>query len=216
MADLSLLFDRVSRMHQHLCPRQVLGVRMGVRAGLELGFELPQTDKHLIAFVETEGCTADGIGVATGCWVGRRTMFIVDYGKVAATFVDSRSGRAIRTVPHPAARSRTVEYAPEIMDPWERQLAAYQVMPDDELLTVEPVRLTLDLAALISDPGKRSTCDACVEEINNGREVAVDGRVLCRACAGEAYFVSLEVPHPTARFETGHASRKPLAATRRR
>jgi formylmethanofuran dehydrogenase subunit E len=216
MTELGFLFARVSQMHQHLCPRQVLGVRMGVRAGLELGIDLPQADKNLIAFVETEGCTADGIGVATGCWVGRRTMFIVDYGKVAATFVDRRYERAIRIVPHPAARSRTIEYAPDVQDPWERQLAAYQVMPDDELLTVRPVRLTLDLAALISDPGKRSTCDACGEEINNGREVALDGRVLCRACAGEAYFVSLEVPHHTAQARTGNTNRTPLAAARRR
>jgi formylmethanofuran dehydrogenase subunit E len=215
MAELNLLFDKVSRMHQHLCPRQVLGVRMGVRAGLELGLTLPQTDKNLIAFVEIEGCTADGIGVATGCWVGRRTMFIIDYGKVAATFVDCRSGRAIRTVPHPAARLRTSEYAPEINDPWERQLAAYQVMPDEELLKVEPVRLNLDLAALISDPGRRITCDRCGEEINNGREVAVDGRVVCRACAGEPYFVSLGVPDSAARPETPHAGRKPLAAAQR-
>lgn len=186
---------------------------MGIRAGLELGFELPQTDKVLIAFVETEGCTADGIGVATGCWVGRRTMFIIDHGKVAATFVDSRSGRAVRIVPHPDARSRTMVYAPQIADPWNRQLAAYQVMPDDELLKVEAVRLTLDLAALISDPGRRAICDECGEEINNGREVALDGRVLCRACAGQAYFVSLEAPHPTPRFEHHRATRKPLATT---
>jgi formylmethanofuran dehydrogenase subunit E len=216
VTDLSYLFAKVSQMHQHLCPRQVLGVRMGARAGLELGIDLPQSDKNLIAFVETEGCTADGVGVATGCWVGRRTMFIVDYGKVAATFVDSRSDTAIRIVPHPAARSRTIDYAPEISDSWGRQLAAYQVMPDDELLTVKPVRLTLDLAGLISDPAKRSTCDACGEDINNGREVVLEGRVLCRACAGEAYFVPLEIPHQTAQAGTSDAGLIPLVANRRR
>ncbi|HLC02497.1 MAG TPA: FmdE family protein [Anaerolineales bacterium] len=194
MSDLNLLYTEVSHMHDHLCPRQVLGVRMGVRAGTELGIDLPQADKRLIALVETDGCTADGIGVATGCWVGRRTMFIVDYGKVAVTFVDGESGRSIRILPHPAARSNTIDYAPRIQDPWQRQLVAYQVMPDDELLAVQQVRLTLDFSALISEPAKRSICYSCAEEINNGREVMLDGRTLCRYCAGEAYFVPLDSP----------------------
>jgi formylmethanofuran dehydrogenase subunit E len=216
VSDLSLFYAEVSKMHQRLCPRQVLGVRMGVRAGLELGLELPQTDKNLIALVETEGCTADGIGVATGCWVGRRTMFVVDYGKVAATFVDSRSGRSIRIVPHPSARSRTMDHAPDIQDPWERQLAAYQVMPDDELLKVDRVRLTIDLAALISKPGKRATCDACGEEINNGREVVLDGRVLCRYCAGEPYFTYLDLSPPAALpVDRGADGKLPAAVLRR-
>lgn len=213
--DLRQLFGRVSQMHQHLCPRQVLGVRIGVRAGRELGIELPQSDKRLIAIVETDGCSADGIGVATGCWVGRRTMFVVDYGKVAATFVDRQSGKAIRILPHPSARSRTVEYAPEIQDPWERQLAAYQVMPDDELLAVEPVRLTLDLPALISEPGKRATCVACGEEINNGREVVLDGHTLCRPCAGETYYTHLDIPAHQPHVATGETAGRFEVATRR-
>lgn len=214
MPDLSPIFGKVSQMHQHLCPRQVLGVRIGVRAGLELGIDLPQTDKRLIAFVETDGCSADGIGVATGCWVGRRTMFIVDYGKVAATFFDSQSGRSIRIVPHPAARARAIDYAPESPDPWERQLAAYQVMPDEELLAVEPVRLTLDLAALISEPGKRATCDACGEEINNGREVERNGHALCRYCAGETYFIHLDTSAQTLHSAVSDSARVPLVASR--
>lgn len=201
MSDLSHLYSMVAKMHDHLCPRQVLGVRMGVRAGLELGVDLPQAAKRLVAFVEIDGCTADGVGVATGCWVGRRTMFIVDYGKVAVTFVDCESGRSIRIVPHPSARSNTLAYAPMIQDSWGRQLATYQVMPDDDLLEVHKVRLTLDLAALISEPGKRSTCHSCGEEINNEREVMFNGHPSCRFCAGETYFAPLDASgrttHPT-------------------
>lgn len=201
-------------MHQHLCPRQVLGVRMGVRAGLELGLDLPQADKRLIALVETDGCTADGIGVATGCWVGRRTMFVIDYGKVAATFVDSQSGRSIRILPHPAARSHTMVYAPAVCDPWERQLAAYQVMPDNELLRVESVRLTLDLAGLISEPGKRATCQVCGEGINNGREVVRDGQAVCRSCAGESYFTPVDTPANAAQATPTDQARPALVGAR--
>lgn len=215
MSELSALFARVSRMHQHLCPRQVLGVRMGVRAGLEFGIQLPQADKRLIALVETDGCTADGIGVATGCWVGRRTMFIFDFGKVAATFVDRRTGRSIRILPQREARSRTTAYAPMIEDLWERQLAAYQVMPDEELLSVEPVRLAVDLTKLISEPGKRATCDVCLEEINNGREIVLDGRTVCRSCAGEAYFCRPDCSTHAPRSATARAVELPILAGRR-
>ena len=52
--------------------------------------ELPQTDKRLYTFVETDGCFADGVMVATGCSLGHRTLRLIDYGKVAATFVDTR------------------------------------------------------------------------------------------------------------------------------
>ena len=194
MADLSPFYHQVSQMHAHLCPRQVLGVRMGARAGQELGIALPQAGKRLIALVETDGCTLDGIGVATGCWDGRRTMFTFDYGKVAATFVDSETGQSIRIMPHPEARSSAFRHLPNVQDQWQCQLLAYQTMPDDELLAVRPVELNLDLAALISEPGKRSVCRSCGEEVSNGREVAREGGDLCRSCAGDTYFLPHEIP----------------------
>jgi formylmethanofuran dehydrogenase subunit E len=91
MLALNQLLDRSAELHNHLCPRQVLGVRIGMYAGELLGLELPQTDKRLYTFVETDGCFADGVSVAAGCWLGRRTMRLMDYGKVAAVFVDTCS-----------------------------------------------------------------------------------------------------------------------------
>lgn len=75
---------RLAGRHRHLCPRQVLGVRMGLYAAERLGLPVPQDDKRLVAFVETDGCFADGVGAATGCWLGRRTMRLLDYGKAPA------------------------------------------------------------------------------------------------------------------------------------
>ncbi len=95
-----------TQFHRHLCPRMVLGVRMGMAAGRVLGLALPQTDKRLITIAETDGCGADGISAATGCWVGRRTLYIMDFGKMAATFVDTTSGNAVRIAP--SAQSRRV------------------------------------------------------------------------------------------------------------
>jgi formylmethanofuran dehydrogenase subunit E len=173
--------------HRHLCPRQVLGVRMGVYAGELLELALPQTGKRLYTFVETDGCFVDGITAATACSLGHRTLRLMDYGKVAATFVDTETARAIRISPSPDSRRRAVEYAPAAPNRWRAQLAAYQTMPAAELLCYGEVELTLDLNASIGKPGVRVNCSQCGEEILNLREVHRNGRVLCQACACGSY-----------------------------
>lgn len=185
---LPALLEQSAALHRHLCPRQVLGARIGLRAGEWLGLEFPRSDKRVLVFVETDGCFADGVSVASGCWLGRRTMRLVDHGKVAATFVDTKTGRAVRIAPRPDLRSRVREGRPDGQKRWDAYLAAYQTWPDEALLTAQPVRLTLDLAALISVAGVRTVCDCCGEEIVNGREVTSSGETLCRDCAGERYW----------------------------
>jgi formylmethanofuran dehydrogenase subunit E len=193
MVALSQLLSQSAQMHSHLCPRQVLGARMGLYAGKILALELPQTGKRLHAFVETDGCAADGISVATGCWLGRRTLHALDFGKIAATFVDSQTGQAVRIHPHPDCRVDAQRYAPDARSAYYAQLEAYQVMPDERLFVIQDVRLTVDLEALISRKGARAFCQRCGEEIMNEREVFRDGQVLCRGCAGQAYYL-LEEP----------------------
>ena len=187
--DLQACLDQAAALHHHLCPRQVLGVRTGMHAAELFDLPLPQTDKRLFAFIETDGCFADGVSVATGCWLGRRTMRLVDYGKVAVTFVDTATGKTLRVSPQPTARNAAPKYAPAEPDGWHAQLAAYRVMPPSELLRVEEVQLTVSLAEIISRPGLRVTCQACGEEIMNAREVLVEDRALCRRCAGrDSYY----------------------------
>ncbi|HYP18562.1 MAG TPA: FmdE family protein [Chloroflexia bacterium] len=188
-ADLQACLDRAAALHHHLCPRQVLGVRAGMHASGLFDLPLPQTGKRLFAFIETDGCFADGVSVATGCWLGRRTMRLVDYGKVAVTFVDTATGTALRVSPQPTARDLAPEYAPGEPDAWHAQLAAYRVMPAPELLRVQEVRLTVSLPEIISRPGLRATCRACGEEIMNAREVLSEGGAFCRRCAGrDSYY----------------------------
>lgn len=189
-----LLFTSAA-LHQHLCPRQVLGVRMGLAAGQWLGLPMPQIDKRILAVVETDGCLIDGLAVATGCRVGRRTMRVLDFGKMAATFVDTETGRAVRIIPNPSARQRAKIYAPEAASHWEAYLQGYQRMPEVELLNLQEVALTLSLEQILSKDGYRVTCERCGEEISNEREIVRDGLTLCRACAGECYY-SLSWPAP--------------------
>lgn len=189
MRDLTaLLKASTERHHDHLCPRQVLGVRIGLYAGELFGFALPSLDKRLFAFVETDGCLTDGIAVATGCWWGNRTMRLVDYGKSAATFVDMQTENAIRISPSLESRARARDYAPTAPDRWHAQLAAYQVMPNSELLQAHEVVLSVSLKEIISRHGGRVICEECGEDIINEREMRRDGIILCRACASGAYY----------------------------
>ena len=188
MRDLQSLLDESAARHSHLCPRQVLGVRMGMLAGKALNLDLPQTEKRLFTFVETDGCGAGGISVATGCWVERRTMRVMDFGKMAATFVDMVTMTAVRVFPNPESRINAIRFAGDCADRWQAQLEAYQVMPDEDLLAVQPVSLNVSLEKIISRPGLHIRCEQCGEEIMNEREIVVNGRVLCRYCAGEAYY----------------------------
>ena len=125
--------------------------------------------------------------MATGCSVGHRTLRVEDYGKVAATFVDTHTERTLRIVPHLEARSRAAAYAEDARGRWKAQLLGYQRMPDELLFSWQEVRLVTSIAALVSRPHVRSVCQGCGEEIINEREVVRDGTVLCRACAGYAY-----------------------------
>lgn len=190
MKPLTELLEKSAALHRHLCPRQVLGVRMGMLAGTLLGLYLPQVhrNKRLLTVVETDGCASDGIAIATNCWVGRRTLRIEDYGKVAATFVDTKTELAVRIVPHHEVRQRAFNFAPEARNKWEAQLLGYQRMPDDLLLSFAYVDLVVPVEQLVSRPGMKAICAHCGEEIMNEREVHQAGMTLCRACAGPAYY----------------------------
>jgi formylmethanofuran dehydrogenase subunit E len=188
MTSLPTLLEQTAALHDHLCPRQVLGVRMGLYAAQRLGLNLPQTDKRLYTLVETDGCFADGVAVATGCWLGHRTMRLMDYGKVAATFVDTATGRAVRIWPHSQARQQALCCVPNAANRWQAQLDAYQTMPTSELLCASEVNLTLSMQAIISRPGLRVTCSRCGEEILNERELRVNGEILCQSCASGSYY----------------------------
>jgi formylmethanofuran dehydrogenase subunit E len=185
---LAPLLEEVAALHKHLCPRQVLGVRLGLLGAKCLEIDVLRSDKRLLAFVETDGCFADGVSVATGCWLGHRTLRLFDYGKAAATLVDTESGRAVRVRPHPEAREQALRYAPDATDKWRAQLLAYQLMPESALLQATSVTVTLDIEALVSRPGLRVPCAGCGEEIMNEREVLRGGVALCKVCAGGASY----------------------------
>ncbi len=188
MRQIQELLEECSKRHSHLCPRQVLGVRMGLAGAAALGLAVPQAGKRLLVIAETDGCFVDGLEVAAGVTVGHRTLRIEDYGKVAATFVDLMSGEALRLAPLRDLRRLAQEYAPGETRPYFAQLFAYQVMPDEEMFRAAPVILEPGLSQIVGRPGVRVTCSLCGEEIINLREVRWQGQVYCRACFGMGYY----------------------------
>ena len=172
----------------------MLGVRAGLLAGLLLDLPLPQPNKRLLAIAETDGCFVDGLSAATGCYVGRRTLRIEDYGKTAATFIDTLTEQSVRIAPHNNARELAWQHAPSALNKWESQLIGYQHMPDGLLFLWQWVQLNVPVKQIIGQPGKRVACEACDEEIINQREVMHEGTTLCRSCAGKSYFSFIEHP----------------------
>lgn len=188
MDSLEALLVKSSARHSHLCPRQVLGVRIGLAGAAALGFDVPRKDKRLLVIVECDGCFADGVEVATGATMGHRTLRLEDVGKIAASFIDVKTEKAVRVAPQSDVRERAWAYAGEEKRRYFAMLTGYQLMPAGELLKIQPVQLVIPVKAIISRPGYRVNCDICGEEVVNEREVREGQQTLCRSCAGNSYY----------------------------
>ena len=186
---LSDILQESSARHEHLCPRQVLGARIGMTGLVALGLEAPIDKRTALIILESDGCFADGIEVSTGATIGHRTLHVKDFGKIAATFADVKTGRAIRVSPALDARERALMYAAHEPRHYFAQLQGYQIMPDTELLRCQEVALNPTLEELISKPAVRVCCDYCGEEVIIEREIVIDGITLCRTCANDGYYL---------------------------
>jgi formylmethanofuran dehydrogenase subunit E len=190
MPDLDVLLAEAERAHGHLCAGQVLGVRMAMLGLERLGIRDPQDKdrKRLITFVEIDRCMADAISVVTGCRLGKRALKFRDWGKVAATFCDLETGRAVRVSARESSKARARELHPELPNKNQQQMQAYRELSDAELFEVSEVRVELGPEDLPGYKGERVVCSECGEGVSFGREIRRDGRMLCRACAGERYW----------------------------
>lgn len=188
MVDLKTLLEKSSQEHAHLCPRQILGVRLGLMGLKALGFVEPPAKKRLLTILESDGCFADGVSAASGCTVGHRTLRVEDLGKTAAVFVDTLTGKMVRVAPVLDLRTRALGYAPDESRHYFAQMQAYKVMPDEEMFTLCPIRLNRPVEEIVSRAGVRTCCELCGEEIINQREVVRDGLTLCKTCANEGYY----------------------------
>ncbi len=178
--------------HGHLCAGQVLGVRLAMLGLKNLGIDDPQgrDRKRLVTFVEIDRCATDAVAVVTGCRLGKRALKFRDWGKMAATFVDVSTGKAIRVAAKESSKALARQMHPEIENKNRQQMAAYREMSDDDLFATQWVKVDLSPEEFPGYKGERIVCELCGEGINFRREVRREGKVLCRSCAGESYYTS--------------------------
>jgi formylmethanofuran dehydrogenase subunit E len=175
--------------HGHMCPGQVLGVRMAMLGLKAIEIDDPQKHrKRLLAIVEIDRCATDAVSLVTGCRLGERSLKFVDYGKVAATFVNLETQKAVRVLARDDSRLKAKSMFAELKAPYRQQLAAYKVIDDEDLFIVQPVRVKLAPEDLPGGSRLRVVCEQCGEGVNHGRERTANGRTLCRSCAGESYY----------------------------
>ncbi len=192
MRSLSDYLRDAEQAHGHLCAGQVLGVRMAMLGLQKLGIDDPQNNKEdrkrLVTFVEIDRCATDAVAVVTGCRLGKRALKFRDFGKMAATFVDVQSGRAVRIAAKESSKALARQMHPELESKNQQQMLAYREMADDDLFTTQWVKVELPPEEFPGYKSERIVCDSCGEGINFRREVRRDGKVLCRSCAGERYY----------------------------
>lgn len=186
-AELERELREAQAFHGHLCPGQVLGVRMAMLGVRALGIREPRRSKKLIAWVEIDRCGADAVQTVTGCKPGKRTLKLVDYGKLAATFLNTETGQAVRVVARADSRDLAAKLYPHL-ERHDAQMAAYRSLPDTDLFTVQQVSVDLGEYDRPGKPVLRVRCTVCGEDVNDHRHIDGDDGPVCRSCAGGAYY----------------------------
>lgn len=191
MESLEEILVECERLHGHMCAGQLLGARMALLGCRLVGLDDPRgaDRRKTIVWVEIDRCMADAVGAVTGVRLGKRTLKYVDYGKVAATFLNTETNKAVRIVARESSRSLADERFAAIAKKSERQFRAYSDATDEELFKTEYVDLHLSEMDLPGSPRSRVICEICGEGVNDGREVKrPDGSVVCRGCERGTYY----------------------------
>jgi formylmethanofuran dehydrogenase subunit E len=177
--------------HGHLCAGQVLGIRLAMLGLRELGIDDPIADrKRIVTYVEIDRCVTDAVALVANSRLGKRALKFRDWGKVAATFCDLQTGRAVRIAAKESSKQAAKEMFPDLPRE-DGQQKAYAQLPDDVLFSKQWVKVEIHPEDLPGFKCPRVVCAECGEGINFKREVLVGGRTFCRACAGEKYYSSL-------------------------
>ena len=177
--------------HGHLCPGQVVGVRMAMLGCRLIGLDDPTSHdqiKKLIVYVEMDRCAGDAVAHVTGAKLGRRSLKFVDYGIMAATFVNLETNKAFRVISTEEARDLACQYVPDISEKYKQQLEAYKRMPDSVLFRVQQVEVVLSEFDLPGPTRRKVSCSRCGQVVRDHREIVQNGDALCKPCAHGAYF----------------------------
>ena len=179
MDDYEFFVNKVIAFHGHVCTGVVLGTRMSLAAMRYLGLDPHQQNRNVIAYAEIDRCMTDAVMVVTGCSLGRRTLKHVDYGKFAVTLINQNTGRAVRAI---------VKEDFSRKDSMDETIRLITSIPDERLITLQPVRVNISEYDLPGFPQRTAVCTICGEQVMDGRDIIRNGVTLCRGCAGGNYY----------------------------
>lgn len=176
-----------AELHGGVCAGLTIGTRMAIAGLKAIGVKDPKGKdrKKFLVFVEIDRCATDAIMAITGCRPGKRTMKIVDYGKMAATFVNVSTGRAVRLAVKEKKEGKETKSAGE-----ENMVERYASIPEKDLFDIQEVVLVVRPEDMPGKPLRAVTCDVCGERIMDMRERYADGKTLCRPCAEKRCYYS--------------------------
>ena len=181
--DLDLLLQKAKEFHGEICAGIVLGTRMTIIGMRELGMNPREKNRNLIVYVEIDRCLADAIQAITGCSLGHRTLKYRPYGKFAATYLDLKTGTAVRV--NVLEKKRTEKTGKEAMKDAAKILLE---TPESDLFRIRRVNLTVPDGDLPGMPKYHTRCSRCNEMIVDNKESTLEGAVLCGNCAGVPYY----------------------------
>jgi len=189
-------FEDVVAFHGHACPGLAIGYR-AARAALEaLSVERP-VDEELVAIVENDACGIDAIQYVAGTTMGKGNLIFRDYGKRAWTFINRRTGRAVRVAEKPEffekksdpllSDLRTKVMTGEATDEEQREFSRrgeqyvrdLLSFPAEEMFTIRGVIPEIPEPARIF---RSVTCAVCGESVAESRARVQEGKIVCIPC----------------------------------
>ncbi|NLM28860.1 MAG: formylmethanofuran dehydrogenase [Methanomicrobiales archaeon] len=192
-------FAEAVRFHGHICPGLALGYR-AAEVALERLRSGRAEDEELVTIAETDACGVDAIQFLTGCTVGKGNLLFKDHGKHAFTFINRRTGDAIRVIGNPSfdAGSLDPDLAPirarvmqgeatdedfaEYRRRTERIVEAILEIPAETLFSIQDVDAGIPERARIF---RSVPCAKCGEMTAESRIRVEDGELVCYACSEE-------------------------------
>ncbi|HOI72134.1 MAG TPA: FmdE family protein [Methanobacterium sp.] len=189
MSDFDILLEKGRNFHGEVCPGIVLGTRVAMAGMRELGMDPFVRNRDLMVYVEIDRCMADAVQAVTGITMGHRTLKYKDYGKFAATFLDLSNGKAVRVSvligpPTSSDSSNEGNTKPDMKEMVEK----LSKTPEEELLVIEEVKVDIKENDIPGFPKFKAFCEECGDRVLDRREVIIDGRILCKACAEGPYY----------------------------
>jgi formylmethanofuran dehydrogenase subunit E len=162
----------------------VLGVHLAERGMEVIGTNDP---KKMIVYVENDRCIADAIQILTGTRLGRRSMKLMNYGKMAATFINTQTGASYRVW----VSGKINEMIGKVDLPKEDKKKQYELvlqLPSDDVVSVQKVVVNIPPEEMPGKPKRTVICVQCGEKVMDGKDITTPEGSKCLACSQGSYY----------------------------